>query len=691
MIQKVVWMGMLLVFGWILPSQADYEAGQRAWDAGRHSEALAEWQTAADSGDRRAMMALGQLFSEGLGAPQDYVEAHKWFNLAASRGEAAAVGARDALTVKMTPEQVAEAQTRARTWRAGGDRTASESPPQRAIREAQGLLTGLGYKPGPADGLWNDRTVEAYRAFLRDAGLPAVKTLTPDVLRTMRTMVKRQEAEASQASAKTVRPDALHRAAQTGDLDGLKAALAAGADVNARDGRGKTALMYVADQGYTLLVEPLLAANADLDVRAPDGATALFIAVSHGHSEIISILMKAGADLTIKGPKAKTVTEVAQLRYGEPDDAREKGESEAVIALLKGQTWEQFENAAFNFTRSQETLEAYTAFLSTFPNGRYADEARDTEAFYRADLLWTVEAYADYIASYPSGRHVEKARRWQAALKKESLLTAKSPVGTTLRECTECPEMVVVPAGRFQMGSVNRGYNDERPVHEVVIDYLFAVSKYEVTFAEWDACVAGGGCRRRPDDEGWGRENRPVINISWGEAKQYVHWLSRKTGKPYRLLSEAEWEYVARAGTTTRYWWGGWLSDEADHDYANYKGTAGVDRWVNTAPVGSFDANAFGLFDTAGNVSEWVEDFWHDTYQGAPNDGGAWTTREVTDYNERVIRGGSWRSKLSGDGLRENSSCCDMNRAGDLRSAARAYSVGLGSGVGVRIARMLTP
>ncbi len=674
MIQKVVWMGMLLVFGWILPSQADYEAGQRAWDAGRHSEALAEWQTAADSGDRRAMMALGQLFSEGLGAPQDYVEAHKWLNLAASRGEAAAVGARDALTVKMTPEQVAEAQTRARTWRAGGDRTASESPPQRAIREAQGLLTGLGYKPGPADGLWNDRTVEAYRAFLRDAGLPAVKTLTPDVLRTMRTMAKRQEAEASQAPAKTIRPDALHRTAQAGDLDGLKAALAAGADVNDRDGRGKTALMYVADQGYTLLVEPLLAADADSNVRAPDGATALFIAVAHGHSEIITKLMKAGADPTIKGSKGKTPVEVAKTRYGDEEAARKNGESAEIIALLKGQTWEQ---AAIALARSQRTLEAYETYLSNFPRGRHADEA----AFAKADLLWTVEAYATYIEAYPSGQHVEKARRLKVALERTPLLTTSSPAGTTTRECPECPEMVVVPAGSFQMGDLSgKGDDDERLVHEVTIDYPFAVGQYEVTFAEWDACRVSGGCSWAYD-EGWGRGTRPVINVSWEDAQEYVKWVSRETGKPYRLLSEAEWEYVARAGTETTYWWGGdsWLDDDP-HDHANYgtddccKGLAtGADRWVYTAPVGSFAANAFEVFDTAGNVWEWVEDCWNDNYKGAPTDGRAWTSG---DCSQRVVRGGSWRS----DPALVRPAVRNRSNPGD-----RDFSLGF------RLARTLTP
>ena len=481
----------------------------------------------------------------------------------------------------------------------------------------------------------------------------------------------------------TAQASALHRAVKAGDLDGVTQMLAAGMDVNARDNRGRTALMYAVDKGSVLLVEPLLAAQADPNVRGPAGATALFIAAVHGHSEIITMLMKAGADPTIKRPKEKTAMEVAQMRYGDLQAALKQGENPTVIALLKGQTWEQFENATYARARSEGKPAAYAAYVSAFPHGRYADEAREEVAFARVDSLWTVEAYADYIASYPSGRHVEKARRWKAALERESPLTAMSPAGTTLRECAECPEMVVVSAGDFMMGSSDEEegrQNDEDPVHRVTIAEPLAVSKYEVTFAEWDACVAGGGCAHWPFDEGWGRGTRPVINVSWEDAQQYVKWLSRETGQPYRLLSEAEWEYVARAGTTRTYWWDGWVCAGADHDCANYGideccggMAAGADRWVNTSPVGSFKPNAFGLFDTAGNVWEWVADCWNDSYTGAPSDGSAWT---IGDCDRHVLRGGSW-----------------FNDPRGVRSANRG-KVGVGSrtsSFGVRVARTLTP
>jgi formylglycine-generating enzyme required for sulfatase activity len=209
------------------------------------------------------------------------------------------------------------------------------------------------------------------------------------------------------------------------------------------------------------------------------------------------------------------------------------------------------------------------------------------------------------------------------------------------QECTRCPTMVVVPAGNFTMGSPTTeaiADTDEFPQHPVTIAKPFAVAKFEVTFDNWDTCYELGGCRIRPDDYGWGRGNRPVILVNADDALQYVNWLSKQTGKTYRLLSEAEWEYAARAGSTTDYSWG----DDIKKD-----GNAMADcfscgsQWDDkqTAPVGSFLPNAFGLHDMLGNAWEWVADCYHDSYDGAPTDGSAWT---AGDCNQRVIRGGSW-------------------------------------------------
>lgn len=208
--------------------------------------------------------------------------------------------------------------------------------------------------------------------------------------------------------------------------------------------------------------------------------------------------------------------------------------------------------------------------------------------------------------------------------------------GETFRDCDQCPEMVVVPAGSFTMGSPRgEGSDDERPQHEVTIARAFAVGKYPITFDEWDACVAAGGCKYKPEDAGWGRSRRPAINVSWNDAQEYVAWLSKKTGKPYRLLSEAEWEYAARGGTTTRYPWG----DEPGTNRANFRDSGSQWSGKQTAPVGSFDPNKFGLHDMIGNVWEWTQDCWNDSYKGAPADGSAW---ESGNCGLRVVRGGSW-------------------------------------------------
>ncbi len=245
-------------------------------------------------------------------------------------------------------------------------------------------------------------------------------------------------------------------------------------------------------------------------------------------------------------------------------------------------------------------------------------------------------------------------------------------------------EMVVIPAGSFRMGCVSGVGcdDDELPVHEVTISRPFAVSKHEVTFAQWDACAAAGGCldhggvnrrqRRRgyrPDDEGWGRGNRPVMNVSWEDAQSYVRWLSSETGASYRLPSESEWEYAARAGSSTAYSWG----NEFGSGRANCDGCGSQWDDRETAPVGSFRANAFGLHDMHGNVYEWVEDCVSKTYAGAPSNGSAW---QSGDCSLRVVRGGSWYLFPT-----------------YLRSASRDWDTSVSRRLftGFRVARTLTP
>lgn len=202
--------------------------------------------------------------------------------------------------------------------------------------------------------------------------------------------------------------------------------------------------------------------------------------------------------------------------------------------------------------------------------------------------------------------------------------------GSQIQDCPECPALVVVPAGSFMMGSSagEEGRDaSEGPRHAVKFDRPFAIGKYEVTFDEWEACVQQKGCTHNPNDQGWGRGRRPVIDVSWNDAMQYIRWLSRKTGQAYFLPSESEWEYATRAGTTTP-----WNTGNAIiTDDANI-----LNGLARTVPVGGYPANAFGLHDTHGNVEEWVADCYEVGYFGTPVNGG---TMFAKGCKERVARG----------------------------------------------------
>jgi formylglycine-generating enzyme required for sulfatase activity len=209
--------------------------------------------------------------------------------------------------------------------------------------------------------------------------------------------------------------------------------------------------------------------------------------------------------------------------------------------------------------------------------------------------------------------------------------------------CPQCPEMVVAPAGNFEMGSPTDepGRQEGETQIPVEIARPFAVGKFAVTFDQWDACVADGGCNGyKPSDRRSGRGNRPVINVNWSDANAFAQWLSRKTGKTYRLLSEAEHEYVTRASTTTPFWWGRSITPKQANYNGNYTyngGTKGEYR-AQTVPVDSFEANPWGLFNVHGNVWEWTADCWNDSNIGNPGNGSARTTGVCT---RRVVRGGS--------------------------------------------------
>jgi len=211
-----------------------------------------------------------------------------------------------------------------------------------------------------------------------------------------------------------------------------------------------------------------------------------------------------------------------------------------------------------------------------------------------------------------------------------------APAADTPAAVAASLQMAQIPAGRFVMGADPKlGFQNGFPAHTVSVP-AFRIDRYDITFDEYDAFARATG-RPPPPDEGWGRGERPVIHVSWLDAQAFIAWLNAGTGRHFRLPSDAEWEYAARAGTTTLYWWG----DAPDANDANTSANTGRDRWPYTSPVGAFPPNLFGLYDMAGDVWQLVEDCRHSSYDGAPVDGSAWTDG---DCDSRVARGGSWGS-----------------------------------------------
>ena len=321
--------------------------------------------------------------------------------------------------------------------------------------------------------------------------------------------------------------------------------------------------------------------------------------------------------------------------------------------------------------RSQETEDWGTAagssepgpindFLSKWPDGQHAAAAKarlreltQGPGAQRRGILIGAGATACLVAVIAGGWWTYEHQQWIASLEDTSLKVIdfgeqRAKAGQPFKECDSCPEMVVIPAGNFSMGSPAsepERDNDESQV-KVTVAKPFAVSKHEVTFVEWDACVEAGACNGyKPTDAGWGRGKRPAIFVSWNDAKAYVTWVAAKTGKPYRLLSEAEWEYAARAGTTTPFWWGSSITPrQANYDGSAdpYKGGGSKGKYRSkTVPVDSFKPNPWGLYNVHGNVWEWTEDCWNGSNTDNPGDGSA---RTVGDCGRRVVRGGSWDS-----------------------------------------------
>lgn len=330
------------------------------------------------------------------------------------------------------------------------------------------------------------------------------------------------------------------------------------------------------------------------------------------------------------------------LRTAQESEARAQAERDAR------------DSAAFSEALSAGTVEALDQYLADFPGGLHVAEAIERKAdFERAtqdEAAWQsalqrdrLDGYEAYIAAHPQGRFLAQA------LTAIERLTMKP--GKRFRDCPGCPEMIVIPPGRFTQGAAKGSVmtrSNEQPQREVRLSRPFAMSVREVSFREWDQCVAEGSCRAQPQDNGWGRNDRPVILVNWVDAQAYTAWLSEKTGAVYELPSESQWEYVARAGET-----GPWVGGDAAAvcTHANVAGAETGFDWrldacsdpfsVGTAPTGYFPANAMGVHDMVGNVAEWTRDCMNLSYLDAPADGSAW---ERGLCSSRVTRGGSWFS-----------------------------------------------
>ena len=428
--------------------------------------------------------------------------------------------------------------------------------------------------------------------------------------------------------------------------------LRAGADpgaAGARDNAGRTALHHAVlnPRAGAALVEVLLEAGADPVAADRTGDTPLHYAARVGDSESVEALLAAGADVTARNNRGDFPADVATGIAG----------SSVYWRLLV---------PGGELVPGQAVDSRLSSFDQEAADGRYQEiwsyRARAGQRLVVTMLSGDLDAYlrvvqrdGSVIASDDDGAGGTDARvEFEAPDASDYLIVATTfssgdegsyqiHLYESFRDCERCPLMVTVPAGTFRMGSPrSEKYRSEfeGPQHSVTIESPFAVGVYEVTFDEWEACHRGGGCPGdQPDGEGWGRGRRPVVNVSWVDAQAYVSWLSAETGQRYRLLSEAEWEYVARAGTETARYWG--ETEAGRCSYANGLDSYAPcnDGYEYTAPVGSFAPNAFGLYDVLGNVWEWTEDCWNESYAGAPTTGSA---RQSGDCSHHVLRGGSW-------------------------------------------------
>ncbi|MFM0300666.1 SUMF1/EgtB/PvdO family nonheme iron enzyme [Paraburkholderia sediminicola] len=375
------------------------------------------------------------------------------------------------------------------------------------------------------------------------------------------------------------------------------------------------------------------------------------------------IASSLASDGSLNGPVSRTA--MAALTFAASDNL--------IVALhsrgiLPKDSSEQYEITFWDSIKDSNYPSDYEAYLKAYPNGRFATLAHaridrlraaasasapstsPSATTSAAPLVAPAVAPAPQAARPTPPASAAPQGHPHAAVPPPTASTAPpgapstpavaqkpathAPSAVESRDCATCPIMIALPAGAFSMGS-STDDPSEKPVHHVTIGAPFAIGKYEVTVEQWNACAAANACQKLTPENNTNKAT-PARDLSWDDAQQYVKWLSKTTGKPYRLPTEAEWEYADRGGTTTAYWWG----DQMRKGNANCKDCG--DPWHKEGPeaAGSFAPNPVGLYDMNGNVWEWVADCWHNSYQGAPTDGHAW---DSPSCDMRVIRGGSWR------------------------------------------------
>lgn len=326
----------------------------------------------------------------------------------------------------------------------------------------------------------------------------------------------------------------------------------------------------------------------------------------------------------------------------------------AAAGVLPRDSAEQYELTFWESIRRSNHIDDYEAYLQAYPKGRFAGLARTRIERLRGGASSPRASDGASSSDVKPGSAPRPKSGSPPAPPMPPMRGASSPLApqsdvttpakptpaliTEIVDCKNCPAIIALPAGEFNMGS-NSTDPTERPAFHVTLSQPFAIGKYEVTVGQWNACIDAGACARVASDTARAADG-PARDISWDDAQVYLAWLSAATGKPYRLPTEAEWEYAARGGTSTRYWWGQQMATGK----SNCKECG--EPWQADAPagVGSFASNPFGLYDMNGSVWEWVSDCWHGSYQRAPSDGRSW---EEPDCRVRVLRGGSWREGAS--------------------------------------------